>query len=73
MHPELHLLGVAQGQKVAAFSLEQQILDFERIHEPAYDTAPETNDEQARERARVDIEELKEVFRRKEQRRRDPP
>ncbi|VDO84828.1 unnamed protein product [Heligmosomoides polygyrus] len=73
MHPELPLLGVAQGQKVAAFSLEQLILDFERIHEPAYDTAPETNDEQARERARVDIEELKEVFRRKEQRRRDPP
>ncbi|VDP13524.1 unnamed protein product [Heligmosomoides polygyrus] len=47
--------------------------DFERLRKPSYAFTVETNDEQVLERSRADLEELKESFRRKEQRRRDPP
>ncbi|VDO90855.1 unnamed protein product [Heligmosomoides polygyrus] len=66
MHPELPLLGVGQDQNVAVFALEQLVLEFERIRESEYDTPPETSDNQVRERATADIEELEEILRRRD-------
>ncbi|VDO19612.1 unnamed protein product [Heligmosomoides polygyrus] len=73
VYPALPLLRVPEGPKFADFALEQLILEFPRIRRPVYDTRPETNDEQVRERSRADLDELQEIYRRIEQRCRDPP